>query len=253
MLNVIQKSLKSSALGAIAIVSLVACNAEQAPPAAPAENPNIAAAKQWVTAAAAGKSEAMATIEALMAEDGMVYRRRYVGFGFTWEPTEEGGQMIVGTIAPGSPADGILKPEDEFLSVRGLEVNKENMGKLDFRGKPGEVVDAVILRNGETINISVARGIIETPVNKVQMLDWLNGGDAETWAPDKWVLHEAVGVGSVVYVWTQRWDTDETSGLPVDQHTVTRFGFNDMGKVSVISNLSEDRFVLEQTGWTISR
>ncbi|NCZ62385.1 MAG: hypothetical protein EBY62_00895, partial [Cellvibrionales bacterium] len=78
-------------------------------------------------------------------------------------------------------------------------------------------------------------------------------GDADTWGPEKWELHEAIGQGNVVYVWTQGWDTDEVSGLPVDNHTVTRFEFNDEGKVVALGNLSEDRFALEQAGWTISR
>ena len=242
----------SAALGAIVIVGLTACGGA-GPAPAPAENPNIAAAKQWVTAGAAGKTEAMAAVQELMAEDGLLYRNRYVGFGFTWDPADEEGRMIVGTVTPESPVDGLLQPGDQFLSVRGVEVNEANMGKLDFRGKPGEVVDAVILRDGEGMDSSVARGIIDTPISKAQMLAWMDTGDADTWGPDKWELHEAIGQGNVVYVWTQGWDTDEVSGLPVDNHTVTRFEFNDEGKVVALGNLSEDRFALEQAGWTISR
>jgi hypothetical protein len=242
----------SAAFGAIAIVGLTACGGA-GPAPAPAENPNIAAATQWVTAGAAGKTEAMAAVQELMAEDGLLYRSRYVGFGFTWDPADEEGRMIVGTVTPESPVDGLLQPGDQFLSVRGVEVNEANMGKLDFRGKPGEVVDAVILRDGESMDISVARGIIDTPISKAQMLAWMDTGDADTWGPEKWELHEAIGQGNVVYVWTQGWDTDEVSGLPVDNHTVTRFEFNDEGKVVALGNLSEDRFALEQAGWTISR
>lgn len=240
-------------LGSLAFASLVACNADQAPSAGPMENPNVATAKQWVTAVNTGKTEALAAVEALMADDGQSYRRRYVGFGFTWDPNDEENRMIVGTVAPNSPVEGVLQPNDQFLSVRGMEVNAENMGKLDFRGKPGEVVDAVILRDGEEMAISVARGIIDHPLTKTQVLEWLASGDAETWAPDKWELHEAVGEGDVVYVWTQSWDVDEESGLSVDEHRVARFQFNDAGQVIALANLGEDRFVLEQTGWTISR
>ena len=242
----------SAALGAIVIVGLTACGGA-GPAPAPAENPNIAAAKQWVTAGAAGKTEAMAAVQELMAEDGLLYRSRYVGFGFTWDPADEEGRMIVGTVTPESPVDGLLQSGDQFLSVRGVEVNEANMGKLDFRGKPGEVVDAVILRDGESMDISVARGIIDTPISKAQMLAWMDTGDADTWGPEKWELHEAIGQGNVVYVWTQGWDTDEVSGLPVDNHMVTRFEFNDAGKVVALGNLSEDRFALEPAGWTISR
>ena len=43
------------------------------------------------------------------------------------------------------------------------------------------------------------------------------------------------------------------SGLPFEAHQVTRMVFNESGKVTAIANLTEDRFVLEQTGYTISR
>ena len=36
-------------------------------------------------------------------------------------------------------------------------------------------------------------------------------------------------------------------------YTVTRFMFNKEGKVIEVANLTEDRFVLEQTGYTITR
>ena len=242
----------AAVLGTVSILGLTACGGA-GPAPEPAENPNVLTAKNWVSAGAAGKAEAMAAVQELMAEDGLLYRSRYVGFGFTWDPTDAEGRMIVGTVTPESPVDGLLRSGDQFLSVRGVEVNEANMGSLDFRGRPGEVVDAVILRDGETMDISVARGIIETPLSKAQMLQWMETGDAENWGPEKWKLHEAVGQGNVVYVWTQGWDTDDASGLPVDTHRVTRFEFNNVGKVVALGNLSEDRFALEQAGWTIKR
>ena len=251
VLKLITHRAVTGVLSMSAIALLTACSAGEVP--APAENPNIATATKWVTANATGKTETLAAVQALMAQDGQLYRRRYVGFGFTWDPNDEQGRMIVGTVTPGSPVEGILQPDDQFLSVRGMAVNEENMGKLDFRGKPGEVVNAVIQRGDETMDISVARGIIDPSIGKEQVLEWLGGGDADTWAPDKWELIEAVGQGNVVYVWTQTWDTDDESGLPVDTYTVTRFEFNAAGQVVALGNLGEERFALEQAGWTISR
>jgi hypothetical protein len=243
-------------LGAMTLLSLAACGANDAPVAemaAPAVNPNLETAKQWVTAMNTGQAEGLAAVESLMADDGNLIRGRYVGFGFTWDPSDGEGRMIVGTVTPESPAAAVLQAGDEFVSVRGVEVNEANMDKLDFRGKPGEVVEAVILRGEETMDIAVTRGVISTPISKAQSLEWMATGDGENWAPDKWELHEAVGNDNVVYVWTQNWDTDETSGLPVEAHTVTRFVFNDAGQVSRVASLSEDRFALEQAGWNISR
>jgi len=81
----------------------------------------------------------------------------------------------------------------------------------------------------------------------------MSGADDNDWGPEKWTLHEAVGEGNVVYVWTQAWNTDDVSGLPFETHRVTRMVFSDQGKVTAIANLSEDRFILEQMGYTISR
>ena len=60
-------------------------------------------------------------------------------------------------------------------------------------------------------------------------------------------------LANVVYVWTTINSVDTQVNLPFEQHVVTRFVFNDEGKVEAIGNISEDRFVLEQTGYTISR
>ena len=58
---------------------------------------------------------------------------------------------------------------------------------------------------------------------------------------------------NIVYVLHWAKDTDQVSGLPYEAYTVTRFVFNEEGLVERIGNLSEDRFVLEQQGYTISR
>jgi hypothetical protein len=47
--------------------------------------------------------------------------------------------------------------------------------------------------------------------------------------------------------------TDNMVDLDYMAYTVTRFMFNQEGKVIEVANLTEDRFVLEQTGYTITR
>ena len=44
--------------------------------------------------------------------------------------------MIVQRVISGSPAEGILEPGDEFISVEGIEVNQKNIDdeKLPFLG-----------------------------------------------------------------------------------------------------------------------
>lgn len=240
----------SQGLATVAMVlGLAACNQQSA------LNPNVELAKAWVTAASSSRTAAMEMIEQNMAEDGLLYRDRYVGFGFQWDNQEgrEQGRMIVSNVIAESPVAEILQPGDEFISVGGVEVSAENMEQLPFRGKPGEAVSAVISRDGQEIPIEVSRGIVSAPTTKAQILEWMSGADDEDWGPEKWTLHEAVGEGNVVYVWTQAWNTDDTSGQPFEAHQVTRMVFNEQGKVTAIASLSEDRFVLEQMGYTISR
>ena len=243
------KQLIQAAMLLVSLGVIAACQQK------PADNPNVELAKAWVTAAATGRAEAMAMVEANMADDGVLFQDRYVGFGFIWDNQRgaEEGRMIVTDVIPESPAAAVLQEGDEFVSVRGMEVNSENLDRLEFRGKPGEAVTATILRDGEQIDIEVSRGVISRQATKADMLEWMSSAEEEDWAPDDWKLYEAIGQGDVVYVWTQSWDTDDTSGLAYNSHQVTRFMFNDAGKVAAIANLSEDRFVLEQMGYRITR
>jgi hypothetical protein len=228
---------------------LAACNQ------APATNPNVELAKAWVTAASTSRTAAMEMIETNMAEDGLLYRDRYVGFGFMWDNSQgvEKGRMIVTNVIADSPVAGVLQEGDEFISVGDVEVSADTMWNLPFRGQPGESVSAVVSRDGEEMPIEVSRGVISSTSTKAQMLEWMATLEDEDWGPDKWELHEAVGQGDVVYVWTQAWNTDETTGLPFEAHQVTRMMFNESGQVQAIASLSEDRFVLEQMGYTVSR
>ena len=231
------------------VLGLTACNQQ------PAANANVELAKAWVTAVSTSRTAAMEMVEQNMADQGLLYRDRYVGFGFQWDNQEglEQGRMVVTNVIADSPVADILQAGDEFISVGGVDVNAENMDRLPFRGKPGEAVSAVVARDGQEIAIDVSRGIVSAPTSKAEMLEWMSGADDDDWSPEKWTLHEAVGEGNVVYVWTQAWNTDDVSGLPFEAHQVTRMTFNDEGKVTAIANLSEDRFVLEQMGYTISR
>ena len=228
---------------------LAACNQ------APATNPNVELAKAWVTAASTSRTAAMEMIETNMAEDGLLYRDRYVGFGFMWDNSQgaEEGRMIVTNVIADSPVAGVLQEGDEFISVGGVEVSADTMWTLPFRGQPGESVSAVVSRDGEEMPIEVSRGVISSTTTKAQMLEWMATLEDDDWGPDKWELHEAVGQGDVVYVWTQAWNTDEATGLPFEAHQVTRMMFNESGQVQGIASLSEDRFVLEQMGYTVSR
>ena len=210
-------------------------------------------ARGWIEAGYAGKQEAIAYVKKHLAEDGRNYPGRYVGFGFTYNPDAEPGTMVVTAITPESPASEVLKVGDSFVSVNGVEVNEANMDKLNFRGKPGEKVKTVLVRDGKEMNVAVERGVIAGSYSKLQILNNMESGNADEWVPEESNIIEVLSNDEVVYVLHWSKDTEEASGLPFEAVSLTRFTFNESGKVESIRNLSEDRFVLEQQGFTITR
>lgn len=216
---------------------------------------NVETVKTWLSAGQVGQEATINAVKDHMADDGLFYRPRYVGFGFTYDNTDESGRMVVETIVPGGPASTVLQIGDEFMSVRGVEVNSDNRdsGKLSFRGAPGEEVSAVIKRGDELMDIAVMRGKVESTISKADMIDWMSSGDGSDWGDDSFTLHEVVASGDVAYAWTTIANADDVTGNTVETHVVTRFEFNEDGKVVGIGNLRESRFILEQQGFSITR
>lgn len=216
---------------------------------------NVETVKNWLSAGQVGQEATINAVKDHMADDGLFYRPRYVGFGFTYDNTDESGRMVVETIVPGGPASTVLQIGDEFMSVRGVEVNSDNRdsGKLSFRGAPGEEVSAVIKRGDELMDIAVMRGKVESTISKADMIDWMSSGDGSDWGDDSFTLHEVVASGDVAYAWTTIANADDVTGNTVETHVVTRFEFNEDGKVVGIGNLRESRFILEQQGFSITR
>lgn len=216
---------------------------------------NVETVEAWLAAGQAGQEETISAVEEYMADDGLFYRPRYVGFGFTYDNTDESGRMVVETIVPGGPASTVLQVGDEFMSVRGVEVSIDNRdsGKLSFRGAPGEEVSAVIKRGDELMDIAVTRGTVESTISKSDMIEWMSSADGDDWGDDSFTLHEVVASGDVAYAWTTIANADDVTGNTVETHVVTRFRFNEDGKVVAVSNLRESRFMLEQQGFSITR
>ena len=210
-----------------------------------------ATAADWVTAGYTGKAESIAMVKENMAEDGQAVQGRYVGFGFTWDPREN--EMRVGRVTPNSPADGALEVGDLFLEVNGVKAIPENFENLGFRGKPGEEIAAVIERNGMKKNITFNRGAINARLSKSQILQNMDSGEANEWPALEFRIIEVLSKGNTVYVLSNATQTDYQVDLNYNHYTVTRFMFNESGEVVEVATLSEDRFVLEQTGYKISR
>ena len=177
---------------------------------------------------------------------------RYVGFGFVWDP--EGDGMVVDYVVPESPAATVLMEGDSFVEVNGTRLTNENRNRLGFRGLPGENVDAVVMRDGVEMPISIARGPVQIRYSKDQVLNNISNGDAEGWGPEDFnIVETGTTNDGVVYVLHWSEFVEDATGYEANAYTVTRFMFDDSGKVSWIGNLSEDRFVLEQQGYSITR
>ena len=218
---------------------------------------NEETAAAWIKAAYSSKKDMIASVEKNMAEDGLNYPGRFVGFGFNWNPQLGDGRMVVERIIPNSPAEGVLAPGDEFLSVEGVKVNQKNIDdeKLAFSGLPGQRVNAVILRDGKEKNISVTRGIVNSSNSKSQVLENLNMADEDNWTTIEHRINEVASnvKENTVYVWHWHKSLNTTFDLEFEQNVVTRFQFNDSGKVISRADLSEERLAQSQLGFSLKR
>tara|TARA_A100001234_G_C12622658_1_gene384515 strand:+ start:1103 stop:1840 length:738 start_codon:yes stop_codon:yes gene_type:complete len=235
----------------IFMLVIASCNSDNAEEANDYKN-RMKLASDWITAGYSGKDEAIAMVSDNMAEDGEYVGSRYVGFGFVWNPDGDG--MVVDYVVPDSPASSVLQEGDSFIKVNGIELTNENRNRLGFRGKPGENVQAVVLRDGKEVPVSFARGPIQIKYSKKQTLDNFAQADADTWGPEDFdVIETSVTDNGVVYVLHWEEFIEENTEYKSNAFTITRFEFNESGKVTWIGELTEDRFVLEQQGWSISR
>ena len=221
---------------------------------------NIETAKAWLTAYYTSRPAFTAVVKENMASDGVVMNNRFVGFGLMWDNvlSTEDGRMVVTEVRPDGPSSGTLKAGDEILSVGGVPVTKESIqgNKLPFRGKAGEAIAAVIRRDGKEMPIEVTRGKVPGALTtKNRLIENLSRGKADEWSRknSKIQIEEVIGDANVVYARYQVDHTDAVSKLPFEVERVLRFTFNNEGKITSTWGVSEERFQLEQTGYTISR
>lgn len=217
----------------------------------PQLSPNESLAKAWVESSQSLES-AREMIAENMADDGVWAAKRYVGFGFDYD-TDNEEEMVVRSVRPNSPAEKVLQAGDIFVSVNGVAATQENRDRLSFRGKPGQAVKARISRAGEEMDIEVSRGVISPTYAKQELLKNMATADAENWGPTEMRISEILSSGNVVYVLNWGKDVEQDTGLEFESWAVTRFEFNEAGQVIWAGELSEDRFVLEQLGYSISR
>ena len=98
----------------------------------------------------------------------------YVGIGVTILTDEEAGGMRIETVTAGGPAEAAgIQVDDIIVRVEGqstLELGMDGTRNV-VRGEEGTSVHLELLRNGETLELDVTRGTIETPVATGELLD----------------------------------------------------------------------------------
>jgi hypothetical protein len=212
-----------------------------------------AIAKAWWTAGCEGLEEVKAATEKYMAEDGLWMADRYVGLGFRVN-NEEGEEFgTVTMVMDGTPASKVLQAGDVFVSVNGMAMTYENRDKTTFRGAPGEAVKGVIRRGGKEMPVEITRGVIAVADSKADTMAMFAEADPEGWGSDSCKVLEVVAEGNVVYVFGEWTDTELSTGIKYTGRNVTRLEFNDEGEVVEGWDMGENRFVLEQLGYTITR
>ena len=98
----------------------------------------------------------------------------YGGIGALLTQDAETKVITVVNVFPGSPAEksGIL-PGDYIISVAGEEVGERSLDEVvkDIRGDEGTVAELVIVRDGEEMDFSVTREIVESKMVYAYMLE----------------------------------------------------------------------------------
>ena len=222
---------------------------------------NIASlAESWVASSYESKDAALNMVTENMSDKGYNIGARYIGFGFNFNADAmETDGMVVTNVIQGGPASSVLKVGDRFISVNEVLVAQESVddGSLSFRGTPGVPVSAVIERNGDEISITVERGIVEATYSKAQIIQNISNADADNWGENSlgYEIREVVTDVSKRVVYVKTWDKflDDVSGREAEALTLTRFEFDQDGKVLNVGNMTESELILRQTGWAITR
>ena len=87
------------------------------------------------------------------------------------------------------------------------------------------------------------------------VLDNLSEANEDNWSTIEYRINEVASSkeNNTVYVWHWHRTLNTTFDLEFEQHVVTRFAFNEEGKVTARSDLSEERLVQSQLGFSMTR
>jgi predicted SnoaL-like aldol condensation-catalyzing enzyme len=98
------------------------------------------------------------------SEQCILHNPPYVGLGL-FPDDSSGERLVIKTVAANSPSSGKVQVGDELVRVRDANGIVEGFDKLKMRlwgqGKLGSEVTLTLLRDGETLDITLRRGRVE--------------------------------------------------------------------------------------------
>lgn len=216
------------------------------------EATRIAVARGWIESNQSGFAASRDYYAAHMAEAGFVTTSRYAGFGIDFD-NEKPDEMIVKGFRPDSPVSKILQVGDKILAVGGVPYTKANRHKLPMRGKVGVAVKTKILRGSKVMNVDLVRAIISPKWDKKSVMEYMAGKAPVDWTSVEMNIREIIAKDNVVYVlgWSKEREKDNENKY--EGYWLVRFEFNAENKVIMTNQMNEDRLLLEQQGYSITR
>jgi len=98
------------------------------------------------------------------SEQCIFHNPPYVGLGL-FPDDSSGERLVINTVAANSPSSGKVQAGDELVRVRDANGTVEGFDKLRLRlwgqGKLGSEVTLTLLRDGETLELTIPRGRVE--------------------------------------------------------------------------------------------
>ena len=197
----------------------------------------------------------IAYVNTHLAEDGKYIGQPYIGLGInTNTDMHVTGHLVALHVRPGDPAATAgIKDGDELYSVGGVRVTKKNQDRLPFHGKAGEKVPVIVLRGGKQVSFTVIRGRIENVRSKAQLMQDSRDQTPADFASQRGRIDEIVGKSPVYFVRGRFTAIETATKLPFEFDYVTRFEFDEAGKVKVFQDWGQDEYVQSQLGFKVSR
>ena len=187
------------------------------------------------------------------AEGCVVLGRPYVGLGIGTRHDED-GKIVLSKVNPKGPSAGILEPGDEILrATEGVEVWEGPEQLRNGLWGPGALGSTVILRirrRGETMDIALARGLIEGYSLSIADLRPRWEEFAREWPDHHERVELAVGDGDLVAILSVASGTNNTYGKNAVWGATTFMRFKD-GKITELQGVDEELNQIKQLGYLI--